>query len=123
MLQNLNLGQTERVSVIKNWLGREDLQLTATLITQEEQEACNDEKGLFKTLNTKIKPQYNETIKYLQFSKLVRQSNESAEEWVGRLRTAAVECNYHEIDKQLKEQFIHRLNDKEMLAEIIREVT
>ena len=29
--------------------------------------------------------------------------NENAEEWMGRLRLAAVECNYKEIDKQLKE--------------------
>ena len=62
MLQNFNLGQTERVLNIKNWLGKEGLQLIATL-TQEEQEACNDKKGLFKTLNKNFKPQYNETIK------------------------------------------------------------
>ena len=43
--------------------------------------------------------------------------------WVGRLRTAGVECNYKEIDRQLKEQFIHGLNDDKMLAESIRELT
>ena len=42
---------------------------------------------------------------------------------MGRLRAAAVECNYKEIDRQLKEQFIHGLNDEKMLAEIIRELT
>ena len=31
MLQNYNLGQTERVSVIKNWLGKEGLQHIVTL--------------------------------------------------------------------------------------------
>ena len=35
----------------------------------------------------------------------------------------AVECNYKEIDCQLKEQFIHSLNDKTMLDEVIRELT
>ena len=40
-----------------------------------------------------------------------------------KLRTAAMECNYKEVDMQLKEQFIHRLNDSEMLTEIIREFT
>ena len=35
----------------------------------------------------------------------------------------AIECNYKEVDRQLKEQFIHRLNDSEMLAEVIRELT
>ena len=49
--------------------------------------------------------------------------NENAEEWMGRLRLAAVECKYREIDRQLKGQFIHRLNDNDTLAEIIRELT
>ena len=42
---------------------------------------------------------------------------------MGRLCIAAVECNYKEIDCQLKEQFIHGLNDKTMLDEVIREIT
>ena len=54
----------------------------------------------------------------MQFHKLIGQSNESTEEWMGRLRTAVVKCNYKEIDRQLKEQFIHGLNDEEMLVEI-----
>ena len=33
-----------------------------------------------------------------------------------------MECNYKEIDRQLKEQFIHGLNDNYMLGEIIREL-
>ena len=36
---------------------------------------------------------------------------------------AAAECGYKEIDTQPKEQFIHSLNDKIMLDEIIRELT
>ena len=35
----------------------------------------------------------------------------------------AAESNYRELDRQLKEQFIHGLNDKVMLDEIIRELT
>ena len=81
MLQNYNSCQTEKVSVIKNWLGREGLQLLAAL-TDKIQEACNNEKGLFDTLNRKFRPQYNETIKSLQLCKLIRQSNESVEEWI-----------------------------------------
>ena len=42
---------------------------------------------------------------------------------MGRLLLAPVECNYKEVDTQLKEQFIHRLNDNDMLAEIFREPT
>ena len=42
---------------------------------------------------------------------------------MGRLQLTAVECNYQELDRQLKEQFIHGLNDKEMLCEIIKELT
>ena len=42
---------------------------------------------------------------------------------MGRLCIAAVECNYQEVDGQHKEQFIHSLNDKHMLEEIIKELT
>ena len=42
---------------------------------------------------------------------------------MGRLCMAAAECNYKEIDCQLKEQFIHGLNSKTMLDEVIRELT
>ena len=80
-------------------------------------------EGLSTTLNNKFKPQYNETIKSLHFCKLGRRMNENAEEWLGRLRLAAVECNYKEIDRQLKEQFMHGLNDNDMPAEIISELT
>ena len=42
---------------------------------------------------------------------------------MGRLHVAVTECNYRELDRQLKEQFIHGLNDKLKLDEIIRELT
>ena len=80
-------------------------------------------EGLFTTLDNKFKPQYNETIKSLQSCKLVGQPNEDAEEWMSRLRLAALECNYKETDRQLKEKFIHRLNDNDIMVEIIRELT
>ena len=35
---------------------------------------------------------------------------------------AVIECNYQEVDRQLKEQFIHSLNNKYMLKEIIKEL-
>ena len=80
-------------------------------------------QGLFDTLAKKFRPQVNETIKSLQFRKLYRFEAKSAEEWIGRLCMVVAECNYKEIDQQLKEQFIHGLNDKTMLEEVIRELT
>ena len=76
-----------------------------------------------RKLAAKFKPQFNETIKSLQFRKLYRFEGESTEEWMGRLRIVVAECNYKEIDRQLKEQFIHGLNDKAMLDEVVRELT
>ena len=84
---------------------------------------CNKEEGLFETLSNKFKLWYNETIKSLKFCKLIRQYNENADEWICRLRTAAIKCNYKEIDRQLKEQFVHRLNDNCMMVKIIKELT
>ena len=49
--------------------------------------------------------------------------NKNAEEWMDGLWFTAVECNYKEIDSQLKEESIHGLNDKKMLAERIKELT
>ena len=45
------------------------------------------------------------------------------EEWMGRLHMMAVEVIYQEVDRQLKEQSIHSLNNKLMLEEIIKELT
>ena len=74
-------------------------------------------------LATKFWPQFNETIKSLQFRKLCRSENESAKEWMGWLQMVAAECGYKEVDRQPKEQFIHGLNDKITLDKIIRELT
>ena len=74
-------------------------------------------------LANKFKSQYNETIKSLQFRKLYWFESKNIEEWMGRLCMAAVECNYQEVDRQLKEQFIHGLNGKYRLEEIIKELT
>ena len=90
---------------------------------QTERERCNTMDGLLTTFNNKFKPQFNATIKSLQFFKLSRQAKENAEEWMGRLRLEVVECNYREVDRQLKEQFIDRLNNNDMFTEIIRELT
>ena len=77
-------------------------------------------EGLYNTLTSKFKPQCKETIKSLQFRKLCRNGVENVEEWMGRLRVAAKKCNYQEVERQLKDQFIHSLNDKNMLEEIIK---
>ena len=61
--------------------------------------------------------------KSMQFRQLCGHDGENAEEWMGMLRVMVAECNYKELDCQLKEQFIHGLNDKTMLDEVIRELT
>ena len=103
--------------VVKNWLG------FLEALTNEENIMCNTLEGLFEILTNKVKPQFTDAIKSLQFHKFSRQDGESAEKWLGRMRMLAVDCNYQEVDRQLKEQFIHGLNDAEMLGEIIRELT
>ena len=102
-------------------LGRQGLQLVES-VTQAELEVCNTEK-VSEMLNNKFKLQYNETIKSLQFHKLMRQVNENTDELKGRIRVVAIECNYKDLDRQLSKHFIHGLNDSVKLAEIIRELT
>ena len=108
--------------MVKNWLGRKRLHCIKSL-TEGEKEACSMLEGLFDTLAAKSRSQYKEMIKSLQFRKLYRFEGKGIDEWMGRLHVAVAECNYSEIDRQLKEQFIHGLNDKVMLHEVIRELT
>ena len=122
VLSTYNTPEHDKIATVKNWLGRKGLHYIES-ITETEKQACNTLQGLFDTLATKFQLQFNETIKLLQFRKLCSSENESAEEWMGWLQMAAVECGYKEVDRQLKEQFIYRLNDKIMLDEIIRELT
>ena len=42
---------------------------------------------------------------------------------IQRLRIAAKECNYQELDTQVKEQFINDINDENMLIEIHNNLT
>ena len=122
MLFTYNAQEQDKISIEKSWLGRKGLHYIKSL-TQGEKQACKTLQGLFDMLATKFRPQFNKTIKSLQFRKLCRFKGESAEEWMGRLCVAVVECNCREVDQQLKEQFIHGLNDKIMLDEVIRELT
>ena len=67
------------MAIIKNWLGRKRLQFLETF-TQTEQEKCYT-TDLFTTLNNKVKPQYNETIKSLQFQRLCKQMRMQKTGW------------------------------------------
>ena len=117
-----NTPQTDKLALVKNWLGRKGLQYLETLMTVEK-EMCNTLEGLYKTLSNKFKHQYNETIKSFQFRMLYKYDDKNVQEWMVRQHVAAVECNYQEVDRQLKEHFIHGLNNKYMLEEIIKELT
>ena len=89
------------------------------MLNQAEKEKCETSEGLFKILHDKFKPQHNETIKSLQFHKLSRQVNKGTEEWMGKLRITITECYYKKIDRQLKEQLIHGLNDSDILCKAV----
>ena len=87
--------------MVKNWLGRKGLHYIESLM-ESKKETCSTLEGLFNMLAAKFKPQYNETIKSLQFRKLYRLEGKSADEWMGRLCVAAAECNYRELEGNSK---------------------
>ena len=92
-------------------------------ITEGEKVRCGMLEGLFDMLAAKFRPQYNQTIKSLQFKQFHRVEGKGVDKWMGRLCVVAAECSYKEIDRQLKEKFIHGLNDKDMLGKIIKDLT
>ena len=71
MLSTYNAQEQDKIAIVKNWLGRKGLHYLESL-TEAEKWACDTLQGLFDTLATKSKPQFNETIKSLQFRKLCR---------------------------------------------------
>ena len=114
-----NLNNKEKVPAIKNWLGREGLQFIQTL-TNAEIEACKSITGLFN-IKINLKLQHNEMIWSLQYCKLHRKENGSAQGWIGRFQIKAVECHNKEHYRQFKEQFINGISNK-IMHEIIKEV-
>ena len=120
VLSTYNANEADKIVMVKNWLGRKGLHYIETLM-ENKKETFSTLEGLVNILADKFMQQHNETINSLQFRKLGRLENESADEWMGRLHVAVSECNYRELERQIKEQFIHGVNDKLMLDEIIRE--
>ena len=101
VLSTYTTPQVDKLALLKNWLGRKGLQYLEILMTAEK-ETCKTLEGLFETLRNKFKPQYNKTVKSLQFIKLYRYDDENVEEWMGRLWVAAVECYFQEVNSKLK---------------------
>ena len=59
-------------------------------------------EGLFNMLGTKFSPQYNQTIKLLQFGQLHTIEDEDVDEWMGRLHVAAEELAIKRLIGNLK---------------------
>ena len=109
-----NLSDEEKESIIKNWLGREGLQLIHTL-TNTEKDACKSTIGLFDVLKWKFWLQHNEMILSLQYCKLHGKENESTKEWIERLCIKAAKCNYKEHERRFSEQFINSIENEEIM--------
>ena len=122
VLSTYNLQEMDGIAMIKNLLGRKGLHYIESLM-EGEKETSGMLEGLVDTLAAKFRPQYNQTIKSLQFRQLHRIEGKGVDEWMGRLCMVVAECGYRGIDRQLKEQFLHGLNNKGMLDEIIKELT
>ena len=71
---------------------------------------------LFKDLEEKFRTQYSETLLCLQYQKHSRHYDETAREWMGRLKMKAMEYKYIENDRQV--QSISGVNDETMTIEI-----
>ena len=101
-------------------LGMESLQLIKTF-TNEEKETCKTAKGWFWCCTKNSS--HTIIVLLLQYCKLKRTSDESAQEWMGRLQTKVSDCDCNECDRRLTEQFIPGLDDDGMINEIQREVS
>ena len=53
ILSTYNTPQTDKLALVKKWLGRKGLQYLETLMTTEK-ETCNTLEGLFETITNKV---------------------------------------------------------------------
>ena len=81
VLSTYNAQEHDKIATVKNWLGRKRLHYIES-ITEAEKQVCGTLQGLFDTLSAMFWPQFSEMIKSLQFRKLCRVEDESAEEWM-----------------------------------------
>ena len=86
--------ECEKVPIIRNWLGCEELRFVQ-ILTDNEQNKCQTSSGLLEVLSKKFKSQHIETM-LSQYCRLIRVEKESAGEWLGCLRVNAYECKYKE---------------------------
>ena len=91
MLTTYNLQETDKIAMVKRWMLRKGLHYIKSL-KEGEKERCGTLEGLFDTLAAKHRPQYNQTIKSLQFRQLHRVEGKHVDEWMGRLCMGAIEC-------------------------------
>ena len=56
ILSTYNILQTDKLVLVKNWLGRKGIQYLE-MLTGAEKETCNTLEGIFDTLFNKFKPQ------------------------------------------------------------------
>ena len=89
------------------------------ILIDDEQEICKSSADLFSICHAKFKSLHNKTILLLQYCKLCREENESADGWMCCLRNKANECNYTEHYSWLQEQFMIGLNDEMMTVKMI----
>ena len=62
ILFTYNTSEVEQLAMVKNWLGKKGLPFLETLMNAEKV-TCDMLEGLFYMLNSKFRPQFNETIK------------------------------------------------------------
>ena len=78
MLSTYNAHKEEKIVMVKHWLGRKGLHYLESL-TEGEKQVCGTLQELIDILAEKFRPQYNETIKSLQFRKLCRSEGKNAQ--------------------------------------------
>ena len=76
VLSTYNAPKQEKIAMVKNWLVREGLHYLESL-TEGEKQVCDTLQGLIGTLAEIFRPQYNKTIKSLQFRKLCRSESKN----------------------------------------------
>ena len=95
IFMNYKTNDADKIKIDKNWLSGEGLKFIQTSTKWSKKHAKLFMYYLI-SLAEKFRSQHNKSIQSLQYHKLRRQTEETVEEWMGRLKILVVEFKYKE---------------------------
>ena len=79
----------EKAGAVVNWMGRQGQEIVAAWTQEQLTERFADVTALYDAFEARFRPEHNEMLSEFQFRHLSRNSNQSSDEYMARLKNKA----------------------------------